>query len=228
MEQDKQWTNEVLASIKELRVPEPKHQPSTINDLKPGDIILLAPDKDMLSRNIPKADRFTRAVNHFAEGKVFQAVKTKKAPASHAVAYVKTVQGKLLFLDHTSVGSRILDEKQFRKKYGHRGMYVARPKAIIDGRELWKVAREAALKKKSDYGLFKILGGKAVCSERAGIAVAKAAGKRLPLKGKRLGPVDITPGDFFDNEANGKYFLLFPLRDNPFNVSGNKAAPATR
>ena len=51
--------------------------------------------------------------------------------------------------------------------------------------------------------------GRVVCSERAGIAVAKATG--LDLQTRRLGPIDITPGDFFDAQSVGKYFVVSPL-----------------
>ena len=59
----------------------------------------------------------------------------------------------------------------------------------------------------SDYG---VLGKDAVCSERAGFAVAKASG--VDLKGHHLGPIDITPGDYFDKESVGKYFIISPLK----------------
>lgn len=206
VEGDNQWRSEVIASIKEIRVPNPTFRPKTLSDLKPGDILLITPEVgDPTSGAIPPADRFYRAVVNLAEGQVFK--DSSQAPASHAVTFVKAVGGKMLFLDHTSVGSRILDEKQFEQQYGHRGMSIARPQAVVDGKKLWEAAREAALKRKSDYGIF---GQKAVCSERAGMAVAKATG--LPLENNRLGPIDITPGDFFDRESSGKYFVVSPLQ----------------
>ena len=115
----------------------------------------------------------------------------------------------MLFLDHTKEGSRILDADAYLRKYGGRPMYIARPQAKVDGRKLWEVAREAALKKKSDYGF---IGMNVVCSERAAIAVAKATGtpidKEHHTMKKIWGPVDITPNDFFDDNHVGKFFLV--------------------
>ena len=133
---------------------------------------------------------------------------------SHALTFVKEVGGTFLFLDHTSEGTRILDDRTFLAEYGAREMYVARPHAIVDGRALWQEARAAALRPASDYGL---LGDDVVCSERAGIAVARVTGTEPD---RRLGPVDITPGDFFDTEgATGKHFSVTRLRITP--VKGN-------
>ena len=103
-------------------------------------------------------------------------------------------------------GSRILTLADFEKKYGMRGMFMARPSEPVDGRVLWQAARDAALKRKSDYG---VVGEKVVCSERAGMAVAKATG--ISTGNHRFGPIDITPGDYFDPQASGKYFVITPL-----------------
>ncbi len=206
VERDKKWREEVLNSIRQLRVPEPAHRPTKLADLQSGDTVLLAPE-GILGSAISEGDRFIRAVDHLGRGEVFRAVGTQREPVSHIVTVVKSVGGNLLYMDHTSIGTRILDSREFLRKYGHRGMYVARPQTVVDGRKLWEVAREAALQRKSDFG---ILGNNAVCSERSGIAIAKASG--LLLTGNRLGPIDITPGDFFDNEGVGKYFLVSPLQ----------------
>lgn len=202
---EKKWEDEVSVAIQSLTTPE-TFRPKTLKDLKPGDILLVAPE-DPLGKFIAEGDRFVRVVEHLSKGEIFKAAKAEKTPVSHAVTFVKSVEGKLLFLDHTSEGSRILNEAKLIQKYGHRRMYVARPQEVADGRKLWQVAREAALRKRSDYGLF---GDNAVCSERAGIAVARSTG--LPLEQNRLGPIDITPGDFFDDESTGKYFIVSPLQ----------------
>ena len=206
--QDKKWKNEVLASIKAIRVPSPVFRPKTLDDLHPGDILLIAPDDSLIAQGIARVDPLYRAIDYFSSGDVSRP-ELKKGRVSHAMAVIKAVNGEILFLDHTGEGSRILNKEDYMRKYGDREMYVARPQARVDGRELWEAAREAALKKKSDYGLF---GENVVCSERSAIAVAKAT--RLPLQdehhrlGKYLGPVDITPNDFFDGEHVGKYFLI--------------------
>jgi hypothetical protein len=206
--QDQKWKNEVLASIKAIRVPSPVFTPKTLDDLHPGDILLIAPDDSLKSQTIARVDPLYRAIDYFSSGNVSEPG-IKKGRVSHAMAVVRAVNGEVLFLDHTGEGSRILNKKDYVRQYGEREFYVARPQAKVDGRELWRAAREAALKKKSDYGFF---GKNVVCSERAAIAVAKAT--PLPLQdehhrlGKRLGPVDITPNDFFDSEHVGKYFLI--------------------
>jgi len=207
VEADKKWKNEVLASIKEIRVPSPIFRPKALKDLRPGDILLIAPDNSLTSQAIVRADPFYRAIDYYFGGDVSKP-EFKKGPVSHAMTYVKTVNGEMLFLDHTREGSRILNTEEFIKKYGSREMYIARPQAKVDGRELWETSREAALKRKSDYGVRSAN----VCSERAAIAVAKATA--LPLQeehhilGKVFPGIDITPNDFFDDKHAGKYFLI--------------------
>jgi hypothetical protein len=208
VEADKKWKNEVLASIKEIRVPSPIFRPQALKDLRPGDILLIAPDNSLTSQAIVRADPLYRAIDYYFGGDVSKP-EFKKGPVSHAMTYVKTVNGEMLFLDHTGEGSRILNTEEFIKKYGSREMYVARPQAKVDGRELWEASRAAALKKKSDYG---VLGANVVCSESAAIAVAKATALPLDeehhLLGKVLPGIDITPNDFFDDKHAGKYFLI--------------------
>jgi hypothetical protein len=222
VKKDKAWTNEVLDSIKAMRVPSPIYQPKDLDDLQPGDILLVAPEEgEPISNIISRLDQVYT-------GRVFKTGE-KKSPASHALTVVKTVNGNLLFLDHTSKkGSRIFGEKQFLREYGHRGMYVARPQAVIDGRKLWGVAKEAAKKTRegkghgldwTDYGVG-VFNKDVVCSDRAALAVVKASGRRLvlnpgneqvPLQ-DRWGPIDITPADFFDKENIGKYFIVNQLQ----------------
>lgn len=209
---NKRWTREVLAAIGELREPSPQYRLTKLADLTPGDILLVAPTDlsratagDAVSYGILGVDYLVRAWTDLTGGQ-------QMAPASHALTFVRNVNGTLLFLDHTHKGSRILDQRAFLREYGAREMYVARPQAVVDGRELWSAARSAALQRRSDYGLF---GEKVVCSERAGLAVARATGTRLSSdrSGLRFGQVDITPGDFFDTQGGvGKNFVVTRLR----------------
>lgn len=209
VEQDKKWKNEVLASIKRIKVPSPVFRPKTFDDLHLGDILLIAPDDSLKAKAISVADPLYRAIDYFSAGDV-SAPDLEKEQASHAITFVRTVNGEMLFLDHTSDGSRILNKEDYIRQYGGRAAYIARPQTKADGRVLWEEARNAALQKKSDYGFF----GKnnVVCSERAAIAVAKATGLTVSKEGHRmgkfLGPVDITPNDFFDDKHVGKYFLI--------------------
>lgn len=205
---DKQWKNDVLASIRAIRVPSPVFRPRSLQDVHPGDILLIAPDDSLIAQGIARADPLYRAIDYFSLGNV-SAPDFQSGRASHALTVIRAVNGDTLFLDHTHEGSRILSREEYLRRYGRRGMYVARPQAVVDGKELWEAAKKAALQKQSDYGL---LGSQVVCSERAAVAVAKAT--KLPLQeehhrlGGYLGPVDITPNDFFDREHVGKYFLI--------------------
>lgn len=206
-ERDKKWTKEVLDSIKSNRVP-----PLPVNPVLPGDILVIGPEKgSKVSTIIEMADHF------FTSG---------ETPASHALTVVKSVKGNLMFLDHTpGEGSRILSEKEFLEKYGERAVYVARPKAPVDGRVLWDAAKEAAKKSQeskggllgwTDFGAF---GKDMVCSEKAEFVVLKATGKRLQqlLESEhRWGPVDITPEDFLDKKRAGKYFMMVPQQRWPW------------
>ena len=210
------WRREALRFIEESSSG--KMQITKFSELTPGDVLLIVPahiQNDVAGAAVGGAvlggDYLIRVTSDFATGKIFRAVDEKVTPAAHVVTFVRATGDKMLFLDHTLVGSRILDQRQFLRSYGSRPMFVARPEAVVDGREIWNAARQAALQKKSDYGLF---GKNVVCSERAGIAVARATG--LPISNGRIGPVDITPGDFFDRRGDvGKHFVVTQLRITP-------------
>lgn len=205
---DSKWRSAVLASLQIGAPPEPDARPNAIADVLPGDILLFEPEG--WSVIIPPLDRFYRAAEELARGKVFAAISQEKEPVAHAIAVVKRVNGMTLFLDHTHVGSRILDQKQLERLYANRKIYVARPQTVVDGKQLWQTASDAALTRKSDFG---VTPGKLVCSEKDAIAVARATG--LDLQTHRLGPIDITPGDFFDSQSIGKYFVVSPLKSGP-------------
>lgn len=218
VERDKRWGNEVLSSLRELRPPNPDYRPKTLNDLSSGDIVLLAPGDYEFSGHL------ITLVDDLITGRLFKPGESA-AYASHALAFLgRDASGRMLFLDHTAFnplkpeeggGSHIIGETEFQQKYGHRQIYVARPQTAVHGRKLLETALEAVKKTKegrivgTDYGL---LGkNEAVCSERAAFAVVKATGLPYETRGK-LHPIDITPGDFFDNEKIGKYFIVTPLQ----------------
>jgi hypothetical protein len=202
---DSKWRSAVLVSLQSGAPPDPDARPKAIADVLPGDILLFEPEG--WSVIIPPLDRFYRAAEELARGKVFAAIAQEKEPVAHAIAVVKRINGVTLFLDDTHVGSRILDQKQLERLYANRKIYVARPQTVVDGKQLWETASAAALTRKSDFG---VSPGKLVCSEKCAIAVAKATG--LDLQTHRLGPIDITPGDFFDSQSVGKYFVVSPLK----------------
>lgn len=203
---DKKWRNEVFASMKAIRVPNPAARPKALDDLRPGDILLIGPDDSLIASAIKTADSLYRALDYFASGNV-SVPELKQGKASHVLTFVRKVKGQLLFLDHTLEGSRVLNEKELMRRYENRLVYIAKPQSKVDGRKLWEAAKEAALQQKSDYGVF---GSSVVCSERAAIAVAKATGVAMDKErhGFGLGGVDITPSDFFDEKHIGKFFLV--------------------
>jgi hypothetical protein len=202
---DSAWRGAVLAALRNIHVPEPAHRPHTMADLLPGDVVLLGPAKDW-SQAIPPTDFFYRVANDLARGHVFAAIDRRPAPASHALSFVKRANGVMLFLDHTHEGSRILSTRDFERKYQGRKVFVARPSSAPDGKLLWAAARDAALRQKPYFG---ILPGQLVCSDQVCVALTKAGVD--DLANHRLGPIDITPGDFFDPEGTGKYFIVSPL-----------------
>ncbi len=128
----------------------------------------------------------------------------------------------MLFLDHTLDGSRIIGETEFHRAYGNRAADVAvlaKPLTAEGGKRLHRAALEAIQNSdktrilglfSTDFGPF---GDAMVCSEKARWAVGKASG--LPIQGKKAWGVDISPGDFYDKETGGKYFVISPLKPTP-------------
>ena len=211
---NKTYTREMIRAIKVNRIPSPARRPSSLEDLQPGDILLVEPE-NIIGQGFRIGDMLIRSLNELAEGKVF---KLSLHPVSHAIAFVKHVKGTMLFLDHRgkediyipSEGTRIKDQEDVKKKYGHRKAYIARPLVVIDGKEFWSAASEAARKKDLGFGLFGR--GNVVCSELIRLAILKATkggGEDFIFEAHRLGPVDITPGAFYD--IDGKYFIIYPL-----------------
>lgn len=209
---DARWRKAILDAIDKATVPSPYIGPATLADAKPGDVLLLVPEQGFSpTRLIPPADWIYRVAEHWRSGETFrEAIQTPTAPVSHAVTMVKAVNGQMLFLDHTHLGMKILTKADFEAKYSHRGMYVARPTTPVDGRALWDAASRAArftsTTGKSGYG---VGCDRKVCSTTAGLLVAQSTG--VSLDNHRFGPIDVTPGDFFDNEASGKYFVVTPI-----------------
>lgn len=205
--QDDKWRKEVLTSIRTGQVPRLVTRPKELDDLRPGDVLLIGPDQSGTAWAIKNFDPLYRALDYFAAGHV-SAPELKQGLATHVLTFIRRVDGVALFLDHTLEGSRVLNEKDLLRKYGGRHAYIAKPQAKVDGRVLWEAAREASLKPKSNYGLF---GDSLVCSERAAVVVAKAAGTAMNREEHGFGvygPIDVTPADFFDEKHVGKYFLV--------------------
>lgn len=208
------WTDRILRILTGPQT-ERRYATTPLAALAAGDVILIAPINEQLDPTSAAGSEFTqeldyryRVVTTLLRGRLVDAATQDRQPASHALTFLGSIHGVRMYLSEQPGGSRILDERAFLREYGARQMYVARPQAVVDGRRLWSAARNTAVRNARDYGLF---GDRAVCSERAGIVVARATG--LNLDPDRPGPIDITPGDFFDAQGNvGKHFVITGLR----------------
>ncbi len=191
------------------------------DELKPGDVMLIKPeDKD--SRSLWERIKDNAKDSAFWINTGDRISSVSSSPASHTVLYLKEVNGKKLFLDHTPErGSHVISEDEFRKAYGHRDALVAQPVKEVDTVKIWEAAkelskREAQIKtKKSDniidqsgYGVFG--NDNMVCSEasrwalvNSGIKIPEAAS---PLK--RLLGIHYGPANFFSDDKN---FIITPL-----------------
>jgi hypothetical protein len=194
------WPAEVTDSLRETRAPQWAKSPNSLSDLRPGDVVLVGPDDSPTASAIMKADRLARIATDLVNGRsVAEAyVNTPSREVSHVAVAVQPESGPIVFLDHTSCSNfkaegctKLLSIDAFRAKYGARPLYVARPVAPVHAGLLWALAEQAAKWKANDYGMF---GQDVVCSERVGIAVARATGSEH-LRRDFL-PVDILPSDF--------------------------------
>lgn len=200
------WRDEVRRRLQEIDVR--RAPPLTPSGLHAGDVLVLAPDGPVV--------QLMAIADQIATGAVFRG---GQGPlVSHALTFLgRDARGKALFLDHTPLtGSRVISEAEFDQLYGTRTTFVARPQAPVDGTELFRYAQlriranMAAGALESDYGVF---GDDVVCSEAAGFAVARATRSDLGgLANGRLGPIDITPGDFVDQRWGGKVFVVLRMK----------------
>lgn len=200
VEAEKPQIDAVLHALRE-RKPAP---PLTLKELLPGDVILVGPDPDSKgSKRIPKADQLLRRARQWYEGGDEE---IQREELAHALTCVKSVDGRLLFLDdqYGDGKARVIEEKEFLRMYEHRDRLVARPHVPVDGAKLWTAAKDLA---GTPYGVGE---GKYVCSEVAGVAVGKAINRQLLRD--RFGPVDLTPADFVDPEEAGSWFTLRPMQ----------------
>ena len=199
---EEEHDKEILSAIMQDKVP--ISLPKNLDDLNPGDVILFKKGEGAFSNAIPYGDLLLRWMRD-------KSVKSKKYDISHSIVYLKTVNGKRLYLDH-QLGdkfARVINEDMFLKRYENRLSYVARPKALLSGKKLWDAAKGSALKDNTPYGVF---GTSIVCSEIGRFAVIEASAKKLSfLDNEWWGPVGMTPADFIDPETRGRYFTISNL-----------------
>ncbi len=218
IENTNRWCGAIYASLKTKEPPLPYKK---FDELQPGDVLLISPDKGndleaLKSKSIRFADRLSSW--------------EWESPASHTVLFIKEVNGKKLFLDNTSgrdgkavtgVGPHIITGEEFLKIYGTREAHIAQPVSKVEGQKLWAAARELSLKELTDepkksrnladntnYGLYG--DDNMVCSETSRWALIKAGQSipetRSPLK-KLLG-VYFGPENFFSDE---QHFMISPM-----------------
>ena len=214
---------EILGSFK---TGEPQNPVKNIDNLAPGDVILVAPapkkpffgnikykfKEELLSKGINWLDRW--GSNNWS------------SPASHAAVFLGERNGKRWYLDNTGAGSLIKEESEFLNEYGARNMDVAtlvgQPLSQHEGEELWKGAHE--LRNTTTYWPSKLFNwsGDAgmVCSEssrwllmRAGRRVPETQSENRKILGIDIGLnkkqfVTFSPSDFYENQ---QYFVVHQL-----------------
>jgi hypothetical protein len=194
---------EICESIRTKKPPFPSYR--QFNELKSGDVLIFEPD-DKVGATIKYLDRLASWDLH--------------SPVSHALTYLKEVNGKKLFLDNTSgrgMGPRIITEDEFLRIYGKREAYVAQPLNTIDSGKLWAAARELVLKQttgshgfvdRSHYGVW----GKndMVCSEAARWVLVKAGAdiRQTGSLAKRAIGIKFSPADIWLDDQD---FLITPF-----------------
>lgn len=206
------YASAIYNSLK-INAPPPL-PPRKYEMLQPGDVLLFAPD-DKKSFWINFGDRLSSA---------------SQSPASHTVLFLKEVNGKKLFLDHTSErGSHVISEEEFLKTYGHRDALVAQPVKEADTAAIWERTKELVkkeqekqarntesrtdyLRDKSGFGLYG--SNNMVCSE-ADRWVLVNSGLKIPESAsplKRLLGIHYGPANFFSDDKN---FIITPLYGVP-------------
>ncbi|MFT3846023.1 MAG: hypothetical protein QM725_13290 [Lacibacter sp.] len=205
----RRYPNKWCSSLKNSllsKAPPPLLSPKKFSELEPGDVILVAPNG---------FNEVIRLADSVASGGAY---------ASHALIFLKEINGKKYFLDNVpSTGPQIITEDQFRKEYMSRDMMIAQSKKFGVAQPLDKKETEemfdAAVKmaqenrKTGNLPFINNYGVKGpnnmVCSESAWMLI-NTAGRKIPgtdfgIKTK-VG-VRFSPADFF----NEKYFLVMPM-----------------
>ncbi len=208
--------------LRSFRTEEPPNPVKNIENLDPGDVVLVAP--------VPmKARLKDENLQHFKDVMQSNAINLLdrwasdnwSSPASHAAIFLGERNGKRWYLDNTMAhGPAIKEEKEFLKEYGERRMDVAtlvgQPLSKHEGQEIWKGAHE--MRNTTKYGLW--ADDRMVCSESSRWLLVRA-GRRIPetesgnknvlgtdtgLNKKQF--VKFSPSDFYDNQ---QHFVIHQL-----------------
>jgi len=209
----------IPAIYKSLKTKAPPPLPPTkYGDLQPGDVLLISPEDTSFW------DKFGKSSFWINVGDKVSSI--SKSPASHTVLYLKEVNGKKLFLDHTpGRGSHVISEAEFLRTYGQRDALVASARVAVaqpvkeaETAKIWEVAKELVRKKgnikeeniidQTGYGLYG--NDNMVCSEASRWVLVKS-GREIPetdSPAKRLLGIHYGPANFFSDEYN---FIITPL-----------------
>jgi len=208
---DANWTNEFLQRLKGFPPPESSFQPKGLSDLKNGDVLLIYP-KTLRDKAIDRADKFYNSYGS-----------SENLKACHGLVFIgRDASGRCLFLNNTAKsylhpednpgGPHIIGQTEFEQLYGSSDYYVARPRAVVDGKMLLQAAKDMHIKAGNKITIagsaYGVLGDDMVCTVSSDNAVAHATG-RQPVDRKKF--IDVTPNNFFDKEATGRYYIISPI-----------------
>ncbi|MCX5815185.1 MAG: hypothetical protein NTX75_02940 [Proteobacteria bacterium] len=131
------YIDPIYASLK-TNAPPPL-PPTKYDMLKPGDVLMISPEDKSFWDTIKDSAFWIDTGDRIAS--------VSLSPASHALVYLKEVNGKKLFLDHTpGGGAHVISEAEFLKTYSHRDALVAQPVKEVDAAKLWEAAKELSKK----------------------------------------------------------------------------------
>jgi len=209
----------IRAIYKSLKTKAPPPlPPRKYDELQPGDVLLISPENKSFWNKLRETSFWINAGDRVSTD--------LKSPASHTVLYLKEVNGKKLFLDHTlEKGSHVISEAEFLKTYGQRDALVASQRVVVaqpvketEAAMIWEATRDLVKKEgntkegnlidRSGYGLYG--DDNMVCSEASRGALGNA-GREIPETDsslKRLLGIHYGPADFFSDEHN---FIITPL-----------------
>jgi hypothetical protein len=201
------YLSDLVKSIKTKAPPPLPPTAKKLDDLKPGDVLLVG---NYFPNPITGLD------------KVFSG--TLNTNASHTLLYLKEIGGQKMFLDHQpGKGEKIITELEFFKIYGSRPMevaqYIAQPVSSGIGDKLYSAAFDLVgeneqYKHDNSYKIFTgtkygLVGDDMVCSE-ADRWVLRKAGFLFPEtenKIKKIMGVDYSPADY----SKSGYFQITPF-----------------
>ena len=204
----------IPAIYKSLKTKAPPPLPPTkYDDLQPGDVLLISPEDKSFWDKLTDESFWTNVGDKVSS--------ISKSPASHTVLYLKEVNGKKLFLDHTlGRGSHVISEAEFLRTYGQRDALVASARVVVaqpvkeaETAKIWEVTKDLVRKKgniidQTGYGLYG--NDNMVCSEASRWVLVKS-GREIPETDsplKRLLGIHYGPANFFSDEYN---FIITPM-----------------